>query len=279
MIIEDLELILHVLETGSFSEAGKRINMTQSGVSKRVAKVEEIFGVTLFERLSRSGVRPSSSLLKMESNIRELVENYEQLFENIKERKKEIKLSSSTGFRKDILLKLLEKTNKENYYFSLSIEDSETIINRITNNIIDCGFTGFPVRQKNIKCEKVYEQKIVLAGLKELGSIDLEDLYDLPIILHQKGSGLRRFVLDKLAKLGINIDKLYTPINVGYEEFCKQAALKGLGYTFLPQEDIEPPLKIVWSHEELIRGFWIISKNEEIVKKIMNILSKIIRGD
>lgn len=279
MIIEDLQLILLILEKGSFSEAGKELSMTQSAVSKRVSNVENEFGVPLFERMSRSGVRPTNELLRLENQIRELVNNYEDIFDKITERKQEIVLSSSTGFRKDILLKLLESSLNEDFVFSLSIEDSETIVEKITNNNINCGFIGYPLKQKNIICKKIYDQRIVLAGTKEIENFEPENIYDIPIILQQKGSGLRRFVMEQLKKMGIDTDKINTPIEAGYEEFGKQASLKGLGYTFIPEEDTKPPLKIIWKNEYLTRSFWQITKKEEISKKISKMLGKILRGD
>ncbi|MFW6121889.1 MAG: LysR substrate-binding domain-containing protein, partial [Petrotogales bacterium] len=143
----------------------------------------------------------------------------------------------------------------------------------------DCGFIGYPVKQRNIICKKIYDQTIVLAGTKEIEDFKPENIYDIPIILQQKGSGLRRFVMEQLKKMGIDTDKINTPIEAGYEEFGKQASLKGFGYTFIPEEDTKPPLRIIWNHEYLTRSFWLITKKEEISEKITKMLRKILRGD
>lgn len=48
--IQDLEVLLAVAETGSFRKAASRFDVQQSAVSRRIRKVEEILGVSLFER-------------------------------------------------------------------------------------------------------------------------------------------------------------------------------------------------------------------------------------
>ncbi|MFK5098316.1 LysR family transcriptional regulator, partial [Klebsiella pneumoniae] len=54
MDIQLARTFLMVAETGSFIEAGRRMNVTQSTVSARIKSLEELFGRPLFER-SKSG--------------------------------------------------------------------------------------------------------------------------------------------------------------------------------------------------------------------------------
>ncbi len=55
MNLSQLELLVALIETGSFSEAGDRIGLTQSAVSHGLAKLEAELGVTLVAR-SRRGL-------------------------------------------------------------------------------------------------------------------------------------------------------------------------------------------------------------------------------
>jgi len=45
-----LEVFLHVVEHGSFTKAGDRIGLTQSGVSHNITALETELGVTLLKR-------------------------------------------------------------------------------------------------------------------------------------------------------------------------------------------------------------------------------------
>src|SRR3954471_16501860 len=49
-----LELLGAVVETGSFVRAGERVGLTQSGVSRSIARLEQRLGVRLFDRNARA---------------------------------------------------------------------------------------------------------------------------------------------------------------------------------------------------------------------------------
>lgn len=51
--LADLELFLNVARYGSFTKAGEKMFMTQSGVSKRISQIENELGLTLFIRNKR----------------------------------------------------------------------------------------------------------------------------------------------------------------------------------------------------------------------------------
>jgi DNA-binding transcriptional LysR family regulator len=55
-LLAELELLAAVVETGSFVRAGERVGLTQSGVSRAVARLEGQVGVRLFDRNSRAVV-------------------------------------------------------------------------------------------------------------------------------------------------------------------------------------------------------------------------------
>jgi DNA-binding transcriptional LysR family regulator len=52
--LSGLELLTAVVETGSFVRAGERVGLTQSGVSRAVARLEAQVGVRLFDRNARA---------------------------------------------------------------------------------------------------------------------------------------------------------------------------------------------------------------------------------
>ncbi|MBU3057351.1 MULTISPECIES: LysR family transcriptional regulator [Pseudomonas] len=53
MDLASLNAFIAIAETGSFSEAGERLHLTQPAVSKRIAALEQQLGVRLFDRLGR----------------------------------------------------------------------------------------------------------------------------------------------------------------------------------------------------------------------------------
>ena len=53
MDLASLNAFIAIAETGSFSEAGERLHLTQPAVSKRIASLEQQLSVRLFDRLGR----------------------------------------------------------------------------------------------------------------------------------------------------------------------------------------------------------------------------------
>ena len=53
MDLANLNAFIAIAETGSFSEAGERLHLTQPAVSKRIAALEQQLGARLFDRLGR----------------------------------------------------------------------------------------------------------------------------------------------------------------------------------------------------------------------------------
>jgi len=274
MSIDDFLLIFHIMESGSFTKAGEIVCLSQSAVSKKIANIEKELGVKLFDRVSRNGVKPTRYLLKIQPHIKNLVEDYNRFLSLIKEEMNEIAIASSTGFRKDILLRIIEEVKKSGSSIRLSIENSDSVVNLVINNKTDCGIIGYPIVNENIICEKLYDQRIVLAGLRDIKEFTLNSLYDIPLILQQKGSGLREFLLSKFKNLGIILDKMNIVIEAGYGNFVKEACVKGMGYAFLPEEEVTTPLKEVWRSDRFIRSFWLITKSPNIANKITSIIEK-----
>ena len=56
--IRDAEILTEIARAGGFRAAAQRLNLTQSAVSARVARIEGRLGLTLFDRAGR-GVRPT----------------------------------------------------------------------------------------------------------------------------------------------------------------------------------------------------------------------------
>jgi DNA-binding transcriptional LysR family regulator len=55
-LLGELELLAAVVATGSFVRAGERVGLTQSGVSRAIARLEDQVGVRLFDRNARAVV-------------------------------------------------------------------------------------------------------------------------------------------------------------------------------------------------------------------------------
>lgn len=78
MNISQLEVLVAVAETGSFTEAADRVKLTRSAASHALANLEAELGVTLFER-ERGSVQPTTVGNCILQNAREILANIETI--------------------------------------------------------------------------------------------------------------------------------------------------------------------------------------------------------
>jgi len=74
--LDCLETFVHVLESGSFSAAAKRLGTTQPTVSKRIAMLEDVFGTTLFLRTTRR-LSPTEEAGRIYDQVRDILESFD----------------------------------------------------------------------------------------------------------------------------------------------------------------------------------------------------------
>ncbi|MDX6749508.1 LysR family transcriptional regulator [Geminicoccaceae bacterium 1502E] len=82
---EDVTAFVEVVETGSITTAARRLNLSKSVVSKRVADLEAALGTTLFRRTTRSVVPTDHGLLlheRMRGLLRQLDQTVDELAED-----------------------------------------------------------------------------------------------------------------------------------------------------------------------------------------------------
>jgi DNA-binding transcriptional LysR family regulator len=101
-----LEVLAAVVATGSFVRAGERIGLTQSGVSRAVARLEERVGVRLFDRNARA-VTLTDEGRRFHEEVSPLVAAIEDAFEAAARKKSmvrgRLRINVDPLFARDVL--------------------------------------------------------------------------------------------------------------------------------------------------------------------------------
>lgn len=82
--------LVQVVDAGSLTEAGRRVGLTPSAVSKQISRLEETLGVRLLERTTRS-VRATEAGLELCQRTRPLFEAFAEATTAVRERGHEIR--------------------------------------------------------------------------------------------------------------------------------------------------------------------------------------------
>jgi DNA-binding transcriptional LysR family regulator len=105
-----IQTLVLVVDTGSFTQAGKKLGLSPSGVSKQLARLEELLGARLFERTTRK-VRPTLAGLALCQRARPLFESFEDAARDVKQLGEhvggQLRISAAPAFGRAVLMPVL----------------------------------------------------------------------------------------------------------------------------------------------------------------------------
>lgn len=139
---EQLELILEIIDRGSFSAAARALNRVPSAVSMAIANLEAELNLKLFER-SKNHLAPTEISLSIEPHARLIVTKLRQLEMHLSELSTGLETRICIGVAADINQKIILKGIEQliQHYPLLNIEivcaPQQELKARLQNNEID----------------------------------------------------------------------------------------------------------------------------------------------
>ena len=121
---------------------------------------------------------------------------------------------------------------------SLVVHDTQTICDRVADGMLEFGIVGAARPQRGLEFTQfVRDELIVIAPsdhpLAGRGEISLAELAQLPLLMQQRGSGVRA-VLEEAVRAGIGRNShLQVDMEIGLQQSAKAAVLSGYGVTVI----------------------------------------------
>ena len=234
-----------VARQASFRKASEALHLSQPAVSQHIHALEEELGCRLFDR---SGTRTSLTaagklLLKYaERSVRVLNEAKSALAKLEGEVSGDLRLGASTTVAQYILPRMLGAFLKDNPRVTLSVisGNTEEIVDLLLRDSIMLGMIEGPPRSKEVHVEKFLDDQMVLiapAGHEwsGIGSIPLQSLTKVPLLLREQGSGSRHVVEHALKKAGLSPSQLQIRMALDSTEAIVSGVEAGLGIGFVSQ--------------------------------------------
>jgi DNA-binding transcriptional LysR family regulator len=191
--LRQLRYFLAVAEELHFERAARRLSMTQPPLSQSIKQLEEEIGVELFERIHRR-IRLTPAGEAFLEEARQVMRATDHAVERARRVHRGEWGRLTVGFvgsaTYDILPRVI-RIYRQNYP-NVSVETRELStpmqIEALRQKQIDLGMLRPPVDDVAIQTETVYSTPSVLAvpknhWLTELGSIDWQDLREVPFVL------------------------------------------------------------------------------------------------
>lgn len=257
-----LKVFLNAAETLSFSEAAKRLHLTQPTVSHHIKVLERDFGVTLFDRagsglhLTEAGqlLLPLAHMLIHKSN--EMQEMMASIQEEVVGH---LRIACSTTSGGYLLPKLSGSFLLRHPMVRVTILSCtpEHVVARLLEKDANLGVLSREVWDDGLESRQFFEDQIILIApvdhpLVSRQQVELVDLLDVPMIILNPSSGTHQVMLAELGKQNISLDDLNIFLEVGIAEAAVESVAGGFGVAFVSslaaaralkrQEVVEVPL-------------------------------------
>ena len=244
MDFKQIEAFVNVVRYKSFSKAADATFFTQPTISTHIRNLEKELGVKLLDRKSRV-VEMTPQGAKFYKYAVEMINARAQAFDALNELDEniggilEIQTSSIPGVT--FLPDLLEGFRKEHegvqYYVSVS--DTQTVADNISERIGEIGFTGEDVSGSSIECVKVASDRSVMIappsfGIK--GSITLADALSYPFIWRETGSATRKTFESAALARGFGKDEFEVAALIDDMDAIIRSVEAGLGVAIISEK-------------------------------------------
>ncbi|MET3699441.1 LysR family transcriptional regulator [Bacillus oleivorans] len=257
MNLEHLKVFYTAANKRNFSETAKMLHLSQPSVSLQIRQLEDYFQCKLFNRTTKKIELTTAGelLYQNASKIIKLVNQTEKEMQWLNESiHGELNVGASKTIGEHVLPYVLGQYVKEfpQVEIKLKILNSEQIIDKLKNGEINIGFIESMISYPDF-CQKPFlEDELVIITsstyshilIGENDKIAPNDLFSLPIILREKGSGTRQVVEEHLRKNGLDPSQLNIILELENTGAIKSAVESGLGVSIISKAAIRKELQL-----------------------------------
>jgi DNA-binding transcriptional LysR family regulator len=280
-----LRTYMEVIKLGSFSEAARKLSISQPAVSFQINKLERDLGIRLIDRSQKSITMTDAG--KRFLSFAELVEREQADLEHDIDRIREevtgnIIIASSTIPGEVLLLPILSEFKALHPATSAQVEvsDSLGVISRVQGGDYDVGFCGIAPEGKELDYFKFAEDEIVLIVFPEhpfarRKEISFPELDGESLIYREETSGTQGSLKSLLASAGLDLDKWPPTLVLGTTQSVVSAVEIRMGIAFVSNLAIEKSLalglvKVVAIQGlKLSRDFFCVYRKERVVSRLL----------
>jgi DNA-binding transcriptional LysR family regulator len=241
--LSELLVFLTAAETGSYSEAGRQLHLSQPAISQTMDNLEKRFGVELFMRQGRS-IRLTEAGQALKPMARELLCTARRLEESMSsmdgELVGEMTIGCSTTSGKYLLPRLIANFRRRftQVRINVMVTSRETVLNKLLAGEFTLGVSSTIIEHHDLEFQEFFNDEVILivptdhrwAGFR---TVFPDDLIDEQVILREETAGSRQVFVQGLGQHDITPDMLNVAMVLGNAEAIVMAVEEGLGVAFV----------------------------------------------
>lgn len=237
LTVRHLELFSAVCSCGGVSAAARELGVSQPSVSQAVRDLEERFETALFDRVSRR-MDVTDAGRRLLDHAREVLDDLDELERAMGEGGASVlRLASSITCGTCHLPRLLSELREREggVEVRVRVEDSGSVERAVLANDVDLGLVEGLVHSDEVVAEPFARDELVVVGPpgRAGGRLDVEDLVREPLVLRERGSGVRELLEAALTAHGLAVDPVWESVST---EAIRSAVEAGLGLSVLPAD-------------------------------------------
>jgi DNA-binding transcriptional LysR family regulator len=238
--LDQLETFAAVVESGGFSAAAARLNLTQPAVSFQIRQLERRLGLRLVERIGRR-VQPTAAGLDLLPHIRRIDEAVAGAVEAMAYRAAGVvgRIRLGTGATACIYLlpRLLSDLRARFPSLEITVRagNSRDILRELEDNALDIGLVTLPAPGRMFAVEKLLDDEIMAVFPPQIPPprpVIPAALAALPVLLYEPGGNARRVIDDWFGRADVVLKPI---MELGSIEAIKELVAAGLGCGLLPR--------------------------------------------
>jgi LysR family transcriptional regulator, low CO2-responsive transcriptional regulator len=277
MNLRQLEVLVAVVEAGSFSRGAESAFLTQSTVSQHIAALEDEVGLRLLDRtgqgvlLTHAGelyLQHARRVLAERDALRQAMAGFSGL------QQASLTIGASNIPANYLIPAMLPRLAAEHPGIELTMQtgDSRAMLESLLADSVELAVIGSRGNQRGIEYLPLAGDLLVLAvhPRHPWGSgraITLDELEGRPLMMRESGSGSGQALQQALQQAGFDPGRLQIAVRLGSNEAVRQALLGGFGAAFLSEISIRQELlrgelvRVPVAGFIVQRQFWLVNRS------------------
>ncbi len=287
MDLRQLEILQAIAETGSFTACGRKLNVSQSAISRQILLLEEELGEPLFLRVGRQvRMTPAAeSLVQLGQRVfQDLRDTVGTITDRTRQLKGTLRLSGGMTVCLYVFPPLLKFLRRAHPHLDvrLTVATAGQSVQQIRDGRVDVGLLTLPVEGLDLVTQPVLREELLLVTtpthpLAKKRRVAARDLAGQPFVLFEQGSATRRVIDRFLAAEKVEPTIVMDTENV---EIIKAMVKTGLGIGIVPYQSVAREVKAgqlfcarIEGHELVRETGWVYARANRTPRMIDELLA------
>jgi DNA-binding transcriptional LysR family regulator len=287
MDLRQLEILQAIAETGSFTACGRKLNVSQSAISRQILLLEEELGEPLFLRIGRQvRMTPAAeSLVQLGQRVfQDVRETVGTITDRTRDLKGTLRLSGGMTVCLYVFPPLLKHLRRVHPHLDvrLTVATAGRSVQEIRGGRVDAGLLTLPVEEADLVTVPVLREELLLVTppthpLARRRRVVARDLAGQPFILFEAGSGTRKVIDHFFASENIEPTIVMDTENV---EIIKAMVKTGMGIGIVPYQAVAREVKAgqvfcarIDGHELIRETGWVYARANRVPRVIHELLA------